>query len=90
MRTRTRARVIATEPKARASVFEADLRGPVAWMFGNEGAGLSAQAAALATERVRIPMPGQAESLNVAAAVAICLFEQMRQNGPIQKISASP
>ena len=80
MRTRTRARVIATEPEARASVFEADLRGPVAWMFGNEGAGLSAQAAALATERVRIPMPGQAESLNVAAAAAICLFEQVRQN----------
>jgi TrmH family RNA methyltransferase len=80
MRTRVRARVIATEPEARASVFEADLRGPIAWMFGNEGAGLSPQAAALATERVRIPMSGQAESLNVAAAVAICLFEQMRQN----------
>jgi TrmH family RNA methyltransferase len=79
MRTRTRARVIATEPEARVSVFEADLRGPVAWLFGNEGAGLSPQAAALAAERVRIPMPGQAESLNVAAAVAICLFEQVRQ-----------
>jgi TrmH family RNA methyltransferase len=90
MRTRARSRVIATEPAARASVFEADLRGPVAWMFGNEGAGLSPQAAALATERVRIPMPGQAESLNVAAAVAICLFEQMRQNGAVREISASP
>ena len=90
MRTRARARVIATEPEAWASVFEADLRGPVAWMFGNEGAGLSPQAASLATERVRIPMQGQAESLNVAAAVAICLFEQMRQNGAAREISASP
>jgi len=80
LQRRVRARIIATEPRAQASVFEADLRGPVAWLFGNEGAGLSAQAAALAAERVRIPMPGQAESLNIAAAVAICLFEQVRQN----------
>jgi RNA methyltransferase, TrmH family len=80
LRERTRARIIATEPRAHESVFEADLRGPVAWLFGNEGAGLSAQAAALAAERVRIPMPGEAESLNIAAAVAICLFEQVRQN----------
>lgn len=90
VRARTRARFIATEPQARVSLFEADLRGPVAWLFGNEGAGLSAQAAALATERVRIPMPGQAESLNVAAAVAICLFEQVRQNGAGREISGSP
>lgn len=80
LRQRTRAKIIATEPRAQASVFDADLRGPIAWLFGNEGAGLSAQAAALAAERVRIPMPGEAESLNVAAAVAICLFEQVRQN----------
>jgi TrmH family RNA methyltransferase len=77
---RTRAKIVATEPRAPLSVYEADLSGPVAWLFGNEGAGLSAPAAALATERVRIPMPGPAESLNVAAAVAVCLFEQLRQN----------
>lgn len=80
IRARVRAKIVSTEPRARVSIFEADLRGPVAWLFGNEGAGLSAQAAALATERVRIPMQGQAESLNVAAAAAICLFEQVRQN----------
>jgi TrmH family RNA methyltransferase len=56
-----------------------DLRGDVAWLFGNEGAGLSAAAQAVATRQVSIPMPGSAESLNVAAAVAICLFEQIRQ-----------
>lgn len=76
----TRAKIVATEPRARLSVFDTDLRGPVVWLFGNEGAGLSDQATALATERVFIPMPGQTESLNVAAAVAICLFEQVRQN----------
>src|SRR5882724_1826069 len=72
-------RIIATEPKAGASLYELDLKGPVAWLFGNEGAGLSESVRQLATHRVRIPMPGPAESLNVAAAVAICLFEQIRQ-----------
>ena len=90
VRPRIRAKIVATEPRARVSIFEADLRGPVAWLFGNEGAGLSAQAANLAIERVRIPTQGQAESLNVAAAAAICLFEQMRQNGATQEISALP
>ena len=61
------------------SVFELDLCGPVMWLFGAEGAGLSEATQQLATARVKIPMPGQMESLNVAAAAAICLFEQVRQ-----------
>jgi TrmH family RNA methyltransferase len=77
-------RVVATEPRAEASLYDLDLRGPVAWVFGNEGAGLSEGAGRLATHRVRIPMPGPAESLNVAAAAAICLFEQIRQQGRAQ------
>ena len=71
--------VVALEPRAEASLYDLDLRGPVAWLFGNEGAGLSERAGHLATHRARIPMPGPAESLNVAAAVSICLFEQIRQ-----------
>lgn len=71
--------VIATELRAGASLFDCDLAGPVAWLFGNEGGGLSDQALRLAGRRVRIPMPGQAESLNVAAAGAVCLFEAVRQ-----------
>jgi len=74
-----RGSVVAMEPRAEASLYELDLRGPVAWVFGNEGAGLSESVRRLATHRVRIPMPGPAESLNVAAAAAICLFEQIRQ-----------
>ena len=74
-----RGSVVAMEPRARASLYDLDLKEPVAWLFGNEGAGLSAGAGRLATHRARIPMPGHAESLNVAAAVAICLFEQIRQ-----------
>lgn len=79
LRARMRGRVIATEPRAPDSVFVSDLRSPVAWLFGNEGAGLSTEAAALADLRLCIPMPGDAESLNVASAVAVCLFEQVRQ-----------
>ena len=50
------------------------LRGPVAWLFGNEAWGLPADLAALADHRVRIPIPGRAESLNLATAAAVCLY----------------
>ncbi|MDD5298093.1 MAG: TrmH family RNA methyltransferase, partial [Rhodocyclaceae bacterium] len=61
------------------SLFDLDLRGPVAWLFGNEGAGLSPAVSALASASVLIPMPGGMESLNVGAAAAVCLFEEVRQ-----------
>jgi len=51
------------------------LRGPTAWLFGPEAHGLSPELTGLATHRVRIPMAGSAESLNVAAAAAICLYQ---------------
>jgi RNA methyltransferase, TrmH family len=73
--------VVATEPEASASLYQTDLRRPVLWLFGNEGAGLTQKAAGLATARIRIPMPGPAESLNVGASLAVCLFEQARQRG---------
>ncbi|MBE0625037.1 MAG: RNA methyltransferase [Burkholderiales bacterium] len=72
-------RLICASSHAEKSIYQADLRGPLAWAFGNEGAGLSAALSAAAAEQLRIPMPGGAESLNVAAAAAICLFEQVRQ-----------
>jgi RNA methyltransferase, TrmH family len=48
---------------------------PTAWLFGPESHGLSAELAGRADHRVRIPMSGGAESLNVAAAAAICLYQ---------------
>lgn len=72
-------RIVATRLDARSALYDVDLRGPVAWLFGNEGAGLSPALAALATDAVIIPMPGSAESLNVAMAATVCLFEQVRQ-----------
>lgn len=55
-----------------------DLAGPTAWMFGSEAHGLAPEVAALADERIVIPMYGGAESLNVAAAAAICLYQSAR------------
>lgn len=61
------------------SLYAMDLTGPIAFVFGNEGAGLTDEMLNASTHRVRIPMPGNVESLNAAAAVAICLFERVRQ-----------
>jgi len=66
------ARPICTVVHGGRPLREADLAG--AWAFGAEGAGLSAELLARAAERVTIPMAG-GESLNVAAAAAICLYE---------------
>jgi len=55
-------------------VADGTLSGPVAWLMGNEAWGLPDQDRALADHVVRIPMPGRAESLNLAAAAAICLY----------------
>lgn len=54
---------------------------PTAWLFGPEAHGLPAEIAEWADHRVRIPMSGGAESLNVATAVAICLYQSARAVG---------
>jgi len=72
-------RVVATSRGAARSLYGCDLAGKVALLFGNEGVGLSRALKAAAHDEVSIPMPGGVESLNVAAAVAVCLFERVRQ-----------
>ena len=54
-------------------------RGPTLWLFGSEGQGLGAEARAAAPLKLRIPLAAGVESLNVAAAAAVCLFEQARR-----------
>jgi TrmH family RNA methyltransferase len=71
-------RVLATTVDGATSLDDADLAWPTAWLFGPESHGLPAELAAMATDRVRIPMAGGAESLNVAAAAAICLYQSAR------------
>ena len=74
--------VLATSSYAQKSLFQADLKMPVAWLFGHEGQGVAEDLLAEASEQVVIPHLGQMESLNVAAAAAICFFEQVRQSQP--------
>ena len=71
--------VYATQPDAPNTIYTTDLRVPSAWLFGHEGQGVSEKLLALANERLSIPQSTQVESLNVAASVAVCLFEQRRQ-----------
>ena len=70
---------VATVARDGASLYALDLRQPVAWLFGNEGAGLAPELVALAKRRSTIPLAAGSESLNVAAAAAVCLFEMRRQ-----------
>ena len=62
-----------------SSLYEADWQGPLAWIFGAEGLGVRPELINAARLRIKIPMPGAVESLNVAAAAAICLFEMVRR-----------
>jgi RNA methyltransferase, TrmH family len=75
-------RVLAADGKAlvRLDDLEAGskLRQPTAWLFGNEAWGLPAAALALADEAVAVPIYGRAESLNLAAAAAVCLYASAR------------
>jgi TrmH family RNA methyltransferase len=72
-------KVIATSLKAKNSLYQTRLAGPVAFIFGNEGMGLSDTLLQAASDRIVIPMPGGTESLNAAAAAAVCFFEKVRQ-----------
>lgn len=69
--------VLAADAGGGADLFDVDLSGPTAWLFGNEAHGLGA-AAELADTRVAIPIYGQAESLNLATAAAVCLYASAR------------
>lgn len=70
---------IATVATGGTCLHDLDLTGPNSWLVGNEGAGLSAQFVAAAKVRATIPLAAGTESLNVAAAIAVCLFEALRQ-----------
>ena len=54
------------------------LAGPTAWLFGSEAHGLSAEVVSLAHTRIKVPIHGRAESLNLAAAAAVCLYASAR------------
>lgn len=72
-------KIICTIPRGGVALPEADLSGRIGWLLGAEGQGVSEALAAQAALKVTIPMPGGAESLNVAAAAAICFYELSRR-----------
>jgi RNA methyltransferase, TrmH family len=71
--------LLATSSHAAAELQQAHWVDPCAWVFGHEGQGVCAELMQRCTLTVRIPQPGGEESLNVAAAAAICLYEAMRR-----------
>jgi TrmH family RNA methyltransferase len=71
--------VLATSSHAAQTIYDCDLSGAAAWLFGHEGQGVSPHLQEAASHEVVIPHLGEMESLNVAAAAAVCFFEQVRQ-----------
>jgi TrmH family RNA methyltransferase len=75
-------RILAADGRAGRSLDDPDVQArlgePTAWMFGNEAWGLPPELVALADEPVAVPIYGQAESLNLAAAAAVCLYASAR------------
>jgi 23S rRNA (guanosine2251-2'-O)-methyltransferase len=75
-------RVVGTSDEADASLYDADLSGPVAIVLGAEGTGMRVLTTKRCDELVKLPMRGAVESLNVSVASGICLYEALRQRRP--------
>lgn len=73
--------IAATVLDGGTNLYSHQLMQATAWLFGNEGQGVKPELIQMASHRITIPMPGGMESLNVNAAAAVCLFEQVRQRG---------
>jgi 23S rRNA (guanosine2251-2'-O)-methyltransferase len=71
--------IIGTSDTAPATLYQTDLKGPVALVLGAEGAGMRQLTAKTCDALVSIPMRGAVESLNVSVASGVCLYEALRQ-----------
>jgi TrmH family RNA methyltransferase len=71
--------LVAADSHARDALPQAELPARAAWVFGHEGQGVAPEIAARCALTLRIPQPGGEESLNVAAAAAVCLYESARR-----------
>lgn len=71
--------IIGTSDDAEKTIYEVDLKGPVALVLGAEGAGMRQLTRKTCDELVSIPMQGAVESLNVSVASGVCLYEALRQ-----------
>lgn len=75
--------LLAADAHAPRTCFSTDLRRPAVVVFGSEAHGVSTVIRGRATDLIGIPMPGRAESLNVAMSAAVILYEALRQRGGI-------
>lgn len=73
--------VLGADADAQESLFQADLRGPVAWVLGSEGSGLRRLTRESCDRLVRIPLSGTVASLNVSVAAGICLYAARAARG---------
>ena len=73
--------LVATSSHAPAAIGDLALPWPCAWLMGHEGRGVAPELLVRCDLTCRIPQPGGMESLNVAAAAAVCLYESARQRG---------
>ena len=71
--------LLATSSHAAQAIHDTRLPWPCAWVLGHEGQGISRALQARCAQTLRIPQPGGEESLNVATAAAVCLYESVRQ-----------
>ena len=71
--------IIGTSGSATKTLYQADLKGPIALVLGAEGDGMRQLTAKTCDELVNIPMKGAVESLNVSVASGVCLYEALRQ-----------
>ncbi len=76
----TDVQVVATSSHAKNTIYKTDLNRDIIWLIGHEGQGVSGDLLQFCDATVSIPHKGDIESLNVAIAASICLFEQLRQS----------
>lgn len=82
LRSRFAGRILAADARGGEDLFAADdytAEGPVCWVMGAEGPGVSEEALSVADARYYIPIEKACESLNVGAAAAVCLFDARRR-----------
>jgi 23S rRNA (guanosine2251-2'-O)-methyltransferase len=77
--------VVGTDEQAEKTVFDLDMRGPMALVLGAEGEGMRRLTRETCDELVRIPMAGAVESLNVSVSAGVCLFEAVRQRATVKR-----
>ena len=77
-------RVFGTTDEAEASLYQADLSGPIAWVLGSEDKGLRRLVREHCDQLVSIPMLGAVESLNVSVATGVVLYETVRQRQAVR------